>query len=54
MKKIVMTKSEVKAEHKRLIPILEKGSKKQRKAEATKQKGEMKEYGIHLNPAYHK
>ena len=54
MDKITMTKSAVKKEHKKLIPILKHGTSKQLKEEAKEQTEEMKGYGIKIAPAYHK
>ena len=44
MKKVTMEKSELLAEHKRLVRILRHGFPKQRKAEAARQEKEMRRY----------
>ena len=54
MKNIVMKKEDVAKEHKKLIPILRHGTKKQLSEEAKEQTEEMKGYGIKISPAYYK
>lgn len=44
--KIVITKKDAAEEHRRLISVLQNGTKKEVEAEIKKQRSEMKKYGI--------